>query len=228
MIPDIIFLATGQSNEAGRAPISTMPPWQFGDRIFMMNKRREWVTAIHPTHFRKGDLGGPSIYTAEVIAEAFPLNTVGIIPCAVTGTDIKFWVEGGKWFENSMKMAAGVDVSGVVFYQGEEDSKSAKLRAAWPDQLVRSVEAFRRRLNKPQLPFVFTQLCHSVKNEANFDLMRVVQANAAPLISQPSEMIDARVPGAALVDNNHIDGPTSRAVGRLHGEALVRLMLMLP
>lgn len=220
MIPDIIFIAAGQSNEVGRAKVSTMPSWQYGDRIFMLTKKKQWVTAQHPTHWAKASGGGPTIYSAEVLAEAYPDKTIGIVPCAVNGSGIKLWVERGKLFENCLKTSLGLNISGVIFYQGEEDAKNAKLRALWPDRLVSMVEAFRRRLAKPSLPFVYTQLCHSVKNEAQFDLMRVVQASALSRVPQPCAMVDARVEGATLIDNNHLDGATYRSVGILQGEAL--------
>lgn len=219
-----VFIAAGQSNEEGRAPVATMPDWGNKARLWMLDKRGSWVQAKHPTHPRSKAAGGPALYTAERLAETFTSNNIGIIPCAVGGTGIKFWVPKGKYFEACIKMAAGYDVIGVIYYQGEEDSRSEKLRNAWPANLVKSVEGFRTSLNKPNLPFIYTLLGPTQKNTANYAIMRIVQANALGSLRQPAAYIDALADGTTIDKGNHIDGRSSRIVGRKQAEALLKFL----
>ncbi|MCW3061353.1 MAG: hypothetical protein JWQ02_3174 [Capsulimonas sp.] len=91
---------------------------------------------------------------------------VGLIPCAHGGTSMDQWsperdaTEG----DNSLYGATlsrirvnGGKVAGILWYQGESDADGASV-PLYMDRMVALIQAFRRDLDQPDLPFYLVQL----------------------------------------------------------------------
>src|SRR5690606_40186479 len=76
-----LFLLVGQSNMAGRGKI-TEGQNQPHPRVLMLTRDGKWAPAVDPLHFDKPTVVGVGVGRtfAEVIAEAKPDITIGLIP----------------------------------------------------------------------------------------------------------------------------------------------------
>ncbi|HEU5076552.1 MAG TPA: sialate O-acetylesterase, partial [Polyangiaceae bacterium] len=94
-----LFLLIGQSNMEGvPAPASedllenprvrVLGYDTFGDR-----KWNEWDTASPPLH-RSWAGVGPGDSFGKAMADAWPDAVIGLVPCAISGVDIDFFIEG--------------------------------------------------------------------------------------------------------------------------------------
>lgn len=90
---------------------------------------------------------------------------VGLIASAHGGTSMAGWDpslkdQGGASLYGSMcrqVAAAGGQVRGVLWYQGESDA-NAEASLVFPEKFSALIEAMRRDFNNPELPFYYVQL----------------------------------------------------------------------
>ena len=83
-----IYLLMGQSNMAGRGPITPELAALGSPQVFMLNAAGEWVPAHNPVHFDKPQAVGvgPGLSFGSAMAAANPTVKIGLVPCAVGGT----------------------------------------------------------------------------------------------------------------------------------------------
>lgn len=121
-----LFLLIGQSNMAGRAKPTA------GDRVaasgaYRLNRDDKWSPATAPLHFDKNTAGyGPGDAFIRAYHAEHPGESVGVIPCAVGGSSIKTWGEGGKNLEAAIHRLLAAkpygELAGVLWHQGETDA----------------------------------------------------------------------------------------------------------
>lgn len=146
----------GQSNMAGRGYLTDVK--QIYDEKIKMLVNGRWQTMIEPINFDRPTSG---IGLAASFAGAWRLKNyqeeIGLIPCADGGTSLDDWAVEGVLFENAVfqaKLALKTsELAGILWHQGENDS-FAGLSTLYYDKLSIIVEAFRRELNAPDIPFV--------------------------------------------------------------------------
>lgn len=224
-----LFLLIGQSNMAGRGEVTD------ADRvpdphILLLNKEGQWVTQGQPFHFDKVTAGtGLAFSFSQEVLKNTPGVTVGLIPSAVGGTPIKAWQPGEKLYENAVRrakiaMKSGT-LKGILWHQGEADSKSKEKAAEYGEQLVRIVEGLRRDLNAPDVPFIAGTLG---------DFM-VTQKGAATFSSEINEQITAlpaKLPHVGIVstaglapkaDNLHFSAASLKTMGVRYYEVWSRV-----
>ena len=118
-----LFLLAGQSNMAGRGVVEAQDQ-VVNPRVLMLSKEGKWVPAVDPMHFDKPAAGvGLGKTFGQIIAEANPGVTIGLIPCAVGGSPVDTWKPG-------------------VFY-------SATKSHPWDDVSYRFTVWLRRSRNRP-------------------------------------------------------------------------------
>jgi hypothetical protein len=212
-----IYLLCGQSNMAGRgkpeAEDTTPHP-----RVLVFGKENAWAPAKDPLHWDKPIAGvGPGFSFAKAMAEKEPGVTIGLVPCAVGGTPIERWQSSGDLFKAAIaraKLAApSGTIKGVIWHQGEANSKdSTEVYAA---KLKSVVEAFRKELGDPELPFVCGTLGDFYKNNAS--------VNAA-LRALPSAVPNTGCADAAGLghkgDSVHFDTAAQREFGKRYAAAM--------
>ncbi len=160
-----LYLLAGQSNMAGRAKVEA------GDtttdsRIWMLNKKGEWLLAKEPLHFDKPDVagGGPGFSFAKKMIEQDKNIVIGLIPCAVGGSSIEKW-QHAEYFgptksypyddavtRTQLAMQMGT-LKGILWQQGESDCDSLR-SMVYSSKLIALVKSFRRDLKVKSLPFV--------------------------------------------------------------------------
>jgi len=112
---------------------------------------------------------------------------IGLIPCAHGGTSMEQWNPGlkdrdGDSLYGSMfrrVQAAGGQVKGVLWYQGESDA-NPKAAAAFLVRFEAFVKAVRLDFNQPDLPFYYVQIGRHIDkdNVAEWNKVQVAQLRA--------------------------------------------------
>jgi hypothetical protein len=182
--PDAIFhlyILIGQSNMAGRGPITSELKDESNARVFMLTKDSVWVLAKHPLHFDKPKVAGvgPGLAFGIQMAEAYPNAKIGLIPCAVGGTPIEHWLPGAydkatdthPWDDAVARIKAAMKsgiIKGVIWHQGESDSDPEKAKK-YLAQLTELIQRVRALVGNPSLPFIVGELGRYRPAYANFN-----------------------------------------------------------
>ncbi|MEO6246205.1 MAG: sialate O-acetylesterase [Opitutaceae bacterium] len=229
-----LFLLVGQSNMAGRGTVTPADNTP-SPRVLMLNQAGAWVPAVDPLHFDKPAVVGVGLGRsfANVIAEASPGVTIGLIPCAVGGSPIDAWEAGFLYaptkshpWDDAMRRAklalpAGT-LKGILWHQGESDS-TAILAPTYATKLHNLIGRMRAELNAPQVPFVVGQLGRFA--ESPWDEFKMI-------VDQAHRELPAKVPATAFVsseglvhrgDKVHFDSDSYRELGRRYAAAYLKL-----
>ncbi|WP_345948640.1 sialate O-acetylesterase [Mucilaginibacter sp. PAMB04274] len=225
-----IYLLMGQSNMAGRGPITEEQKNEGNDNVFVLNQDMKWVLARHPLHFDKPSVAGvgPGLTFGIQMAKAHHGVKIGLVPCAVGGTPIEHWIPGA--YDTATKthpyddavarikeaMKYGV-VKGVIWHQGESNSSVDKA-SLYLQQIAELISRIRDLVGNPNLPFVAGQIGEFHKNAEFFN---------AQIVKLPQT-----VKGTAVVtteslahkgDHLHFDGPSAQELGRRYANKFIAL-----
>ncbi|HEU5072983.1 MAG TPA: sialate O-acetylesterase, partial [Polyangiaceae bacterium] len=182
---------------------------------------------------------GPGDYFAKTLIEALPAgDTIGLVPCAIPGVDIDFFVKGvvsarrgeftippdNHWdsaydwvIERAqLAQAAGGVIDGIIFHQGESDSGEPN-RSLWSDKVKGIVEDLRTDLGGEEFPFVAGELLYS----GCCGSMNML-VNQLP--NEISNTYTASAEGLNGVDQYHFDAPGVRSLGQRYGEAMIEAL----
>jgi hypothetical protein len=227
-----LFLLVGQSNMAGRGVVADQDRTPHS-RVLMLNREGKWVPAVDPLHFDKPVAGvGLGKTFGELIAEAQPGITVGLIPCAVGGSPIDSWMPGAldvatnthPW-DDMMKRAeialfAGT-LKGILWHQGESDAKP-ELAPSYEAKLHQLITRMRKVFEAPTVPFIAGQMGIFESAPWTPEKIRVDQAHQA---------LPKKVPQTAFVsseglnhkgDNVHFDAASYRELGKRYAAAFLK------
>jgi len=226
-----LFILAGQSNMAGRGILSD-PPEPDPD-ILMLTRDSTWAVARDPVHFDKpeGAGVGPGLSFARSLHERHPEWKIGLVPTAVGGSPLAQWQPGAPLFEASMAQArtaapAG-HMAGIIWHQGENDSRFPDQAATYGERLTRTITAFREQLGRPELPFIAGELGPFLADnlEPGFP--------ALPTVTRAISDLPGKVPHTAVVsaaglkhkgDLVHLDTPSQIIFGQRYAEAFLRLV----
>ena len=228
-----LYLLVGQSNMAGRGVVEEQDKTPH-PRVMMLSKAGTWVPAIDPMHFDKAAAGvGLGKTFGQIIADATPGVTIGLIPCAVGGSPIDTWQPGVfypatksyPWDDMAKRAALALKsgtLKGILWHQGESDSLPA-LAPAYEAKLHDLISRLRKELNAPEVPFIAGQM-------GKFD--GVPWTPEKVLVDQAHQDLAKKVPHTAFVsaeglnhkgDKIHFDSPAFRELGKRYAEAYLKL-----
>jgi Domain of unknown function (DUF303). len=213
-----LFLLIGQSNMAGRGAVEPQDR-VVHPRVFMMNKRYEWVPAVDPMHYDRPERIGVGLGStfARVVAEERPDVVVGLIPAAFGGSSLEEWRPGHYLYNNALDRAreamARGKLAGILWHQGESDA-APELAATYPERFAAMIARLRKDLGAEDVPVVVGEIGHFVKG-------------GGPINSALANVVNV-VPRSALVtaeglghqgDSLHFDSAAYRELGRRYAEA---------
>lgn len=221
-----LFLLVGQSNMAGRGK-NYQSDNAANPSILKLDKDGKWVSCVEPVHFDRPKMVGACLATsfAREYVKDNPGETVGLIPCAVGGSGIRRWLPGGELFKKAVARAKIAEqdgqIVGILWHQGESDSKTKELADAYETNLTAVVEGFRKELGS-QVPFVAGGLGEYLSNYRN------KQGETSLLhykeVADATRRVMAKLPRCAFVsssgitetigDNLHFSTPSLREFGR--------------
>ena len=109
---------------------------------------------------RKNCGAGLAMSFARKMADAAPGRTIALVPCAVGGTPLKRWCPGGDLYNTAVKRARAAmkdgRLKGILWHQGESNSRSAAQAKAYEAQLRELIAGLRRDV--ADVPFVAGEL----------------------------------------------------------------------
>ncbi|KAJ6839765.1 putative carbohydrate esterase isoform X1 [Iris pallida] len=223
-VPSLIFVLAGQSNMAGRGGVShgvwdrVVPPESRpSPSVLRLDAALRWVEAREPLHAdvdRGRTCGvGPGLPFANSVRPAAGAAAVGLVPCAVGGTRIAEWARGTEHYETMMRRAKaaaeGGRVEGVVWYQGESDTREREDADMYRGRMEQLVMDVRDDLAHPSLLFIQVALA---SGEGNFtEIVREAQKG----ISLPNVIcVDAK--GLPLQDDHlHLTTQAQVQLGKM-------------
>ena len=220
-----LFLLIGQSNMAGRGLLDSTTPLTH-PRITMF-RDNTWQPATEPLHTDKTTAGiSLSISFAHHLLNHTP-NEIGLLPTAVGGTPLSRWMPGNDLYENAVAIAKealshGDTLKGILWHQGEADSKDIPTANTYSDRLTEMIITLRQELQADHVPFVSGELGHFLQKHAqckHFTLVNQALKNIALpnyACASASRLVD-------LGDDVHFDGPSLRTFGKRYAIEYLKL-----
>ncbi|KAK6792443.1 hypothetical protein RDI58_011524 [Solanum bulbocastanum] len=211
-----IFILAGQSNMSGRGGVinhgqnglanetwdGVIPPeCQSNSNILRLNAGLTWVEAQEPLH-QDIDLGkvcgvGPGMSFANSVLKRDPsIGVIGLVPCAIGGTNISEWARGGVLYNHMIRrteaaLQGGGQLQALLWYQGESDTETLEDAKLYRFRLKRLFKNVLRDLQSPTLPVIQVALASSIgsymeqvrKAQLSIDLpnVRTVDAKGLPV-----------------------------------------------
>ncbi|MDT3401549.1 sialate O-acetylesterase [Mucilaginibacter terrae] len=225
-----IYLLMGQSNMAGRGPITPEMKNEANDSVLVLTKQGDWVVAHHPLHYDKPGVAaaGPGLAFGIKMAEANPAIKIGLVPCAVGGTSIEKWLPGA--YDEATKthpyddaveriktaMNYGI-VKGVIWHQGEANSGAAKVNQ-YPEQLKELIARLRKLVGNSELPFIAGELGEFHPNHTIFN----EQLNKLPQ-EAPFTAVVSAYGLTQKGDMLHFDGASADELGRRYADKMLEV-----
>jgi len=221
-----LYLLLGQSNMAGRGVLDQESKVPHA-RVLTLDQNNQWVPATDPLHFQPKDAVGPGFSFGKAMAEKDPSVTIGLIPCAVGGSPLSRWVKGGPLYLAAVARAQEAmksgELKGILWHQGESDSKKDEHASTYADRLTRMIEDLRTELGQPDLPFVGGELGPFLL-ETNLPYWKKVNES---LVTTLKKLPHCGVVSAeGLIDkgdNLHFDTTSERELGRRYAAEMSRL-----
>ena len=228
-----LYLLIGQSNMAGRGIIESQDTIT-DPKVFMLDKDNKWVLAKSPLHFDKSVAGtGLGLTFGKTMARKNN-KKIGLIPCAVGGTNISMWMPGAydkitntHPYDDAIKRAKIAmqhgKLKGILWHQGEGDS--SKERVPFYEQRFDSLLLNLKKelfIDIHKLPIVLGELgqFYCEKNPKAKELNQVLKdiSNKHPNIAIASSK------GLTHKgDTIHFDASSQRELGQRFAQKILKL-----
>lgn len=222
-----LFLLAGQSNMAGRAPVpeADLQPLE---RTYKLNRDGRWVPATSPLHFDRAAAGmGPANGFAKAYLAAHPDETIGLVPCAVGGSGMATWIDGGEGMHgcnlrNALGRARIAAANGrfaaILWHQGECDATRAdgtreKCVAVYSRRFRDMVARIRDELGEPDLPVIVGEIGRFWSARRKADELINPVLNALPDTVTHCACVSS-IDLTPISDGLHFDYPSTDTLGR--------------
>lgn len=218
-----IFLLMGQSNMVSRASLTEVESLSHQDILAF--KQDQWETATEPLHENRQGLGIELCMTfALELIERNQDVRIGLIPCAEGGTPLERWEEGADLYTRALQMARAAQsagtIKGILWHQGESDSRSAELAGTYLDRFSAMIGALRRDLggNEP-IPVIVGELGNFLSNYEDSENLFVAWQEVNDALRQAAQTLPAAgfVSSEGLEDKGdsvHFNAVALREFGR--------------
>ncbi|KAI4316666.1 hypothetical protein L6164_024622 [Bauhinia variegata] len=207
-----IFILAGQSNMAGRGgvindtwdgvvPAECRP----NPSILRLNAELKWVEAREPLHEdidakRKNGIGPGMAFANRILAEKPSYGVVGLVPCAIGGSNIMEWERGKVLYNHMMRrtMASlrngnGSNIQALLWFQGEADTVNLHDAQSYYTRLNKFFSDVRQDLHSPVLPIIQVALASGLgpyietvrEAQLGMDLLNLRTVDAKGLSLEP-------------------------------------------
>ncbi|MCO5593847.1 hypothetical protein L7F22_047865 [Adiantum nelumboides] len=149
-------------------------------------------------------LGPGLVFAASLLRQLKELKesvpSIGLVPCAVGGTQIKQWEKGSRLYEQMIHrakhaIASSGTLKALLWYQGESDTYSSETVKKFPGRLKSLFMNIRQDLQNDDLPIIqvgitakhhphpeFFEEVRRAQMEVNLPGVHYVDANGLPLL----------------------------------------------
>lgn len=242
--PVQVVLLAGQSNMDGNVPIAALPP-EFRQPPASVSL----IDRGQPARIAGGKAFGPEVAFAAIVAAARPSDDFLLVKRAMGGTSLAGWAP--QWDESRLASkydtAAGplyrkllddyaaaikgrpVRLTGVLWMQGESDTRYPALGPHYFENFKTLIAAFRRDLKAPGLPFFFGRV--NMPTAATEDDKKTIKFPYVQQVRAAQERAAREIPGVHLIETDdlgkqsdriHYDAAGQIALGRRFAEAWLR------
>lgn len=152
--------ATGITTWDGVVPPQASP----NPSITKLNAHLTWVEAREPLHadidFKKTNGVGPGMVFANSVFDKHPeFGLIGLVPCAIGGTNISEWERGKELYNQMIKRAKaslrhGATIRALLWYQGETDTINLHDAQLYQGRVQEFFLDVRDDLQSPLLPII--------------------------------------------------------------------------
>ncbi|KAH0736435.1 hypothetical protein KY285_012142 [Solanum tuberosum] len=248
-----IFILSGQSNMSGRGGVFNQtsssgtvnltwdgivpPECQPNPSVLRLNGGLTWVEAHEPLHkdidVNKTCGVGPGMSFANELKMDDPdIGVIGLVPCAIGGTNITQWVRGG-WLYNEMirrtkvALQGGGTIRGMLWYQGESDAIDLDDAKLYKGRLKKFFKDVRRDLELPTLPIVqvalatapgpYMEVIRKAQLGINLPNVRCVDAKGLPIgpdllhLTTPAQVQLGKMLANAFLQTQRVFLPSSNS-----------------
>ncbi|OIV97653.1 hypothetical protein TanjilG_12410 [Lupinus angustifolius] len=132
--------------------------------ILRLNAELEWVEAQEPLHqdidAKKTNGVGPGMsFANSILNKREGFGVVGLVPCAIGGTNISQWEKGKVLYKHMMKRVKaslndGGSIRGFLWYQGESDTVNLNDAQSYQTRIHKFFIDVRNDLQSPLLPII--------------------------------------------------------------------------
>lgn len=233
--PTAVFLLAGQSNMAGRGGVvhgvwdgHVPPECQPSSSILRLNPANVWEPAREPLH-SVIDLNrtvgiGPGMSFAHTVLRKDPtVGAIGLVPCAVGGTNIRKWARGGFLYSRLIRRSeaaarGGARIRALLWYQGESDTVSVEEARKYRDRLRKFFMDVRTDLQLPTLPII--QVALATQEGPFIEIVRKAQLGVG--VDLPHvKTVDAK--GLEVgYDHLHLTAAAEVELGKMLADAFLR------
>lgn len=194
------------------------------DSHIKMFKNGSWQTAVEPIATEPDAVYGPGVAFAQEMRRLNPSIEVGIINCAVGGTDSDQWAPrdalGAHLFSqciDRVRQAQQADptlqIAWVIGNQGQSDANAGNM--VWTQNMTEIAKAFHAHFGK--VPVVYAQLENMTNTKQSQSFIRWFR----------EDMGNVRVPNTYMIitsdlnttDGVHLDGPGQQEQGKRFARA---------
>ncbi|KAF5740644.1 carbohydrate esterase [Tripterygium wilfordii] len=241
--PINIFILAGQSNMAGRGGVVSntktgittwdgiVPPQcQSNPSILRLSADLKWVLAREPLHAdidatKTNGIGPGMSFANAILTKDNGFGFVGLVPCAIGGTNISQWEKGGVLYEQLVRrteaaVQSGGKVKALLWYQGESDTITREDAEMYEGRLKKFFTDVRSDLQSPLLPIFQVALASGqgpymdIVREAQLGInlvnLRSVDAKGLPLEPDGLHLTtQAQIVLGEMLANAYLQSPPS-------------------
>ncbi|KZV54552.1 putative carbohydrate esterase [Dorcoceras hygrometricum] len=205
------------------------PECQPNPSILRLDARLEWEEAKEPLHYdidvtKVCGIGPGMAFADSILERDSSIVTIGLVPCAVGGTNIAEWGRGSGLYNQMVRRAEaaagdGGKISGFLWYQGESDTLSKEDAMLYRPRLEKFFTDVRSDLQSPTLPII--QVAIASGKGQYVDIVRKAQLeNELPGVTS----VDAK--GLKLEpDGLHLSAAAQVELGEMLADAFLRMMV---
>lgn len=183
-VPIKVFILAGQSNMRGLGNPKDLPQaLQLKQPRVILFQACQADNGL-PAHvwipLQPGSLFGPEVGFGSSITVKYPNQQIGLIKLGIDGTSITLWSDAGYYKQlmdliKECSKARKIDISGVVWMQGESDAMTQALADSYQKNLSLLIAKLRADLKNPTLPFVCGRISSSLPKR-QFPYIQTIRA----------------------------------------------------
>jgi hypothetical protein len=232
----VVFLLMGQSNMAGRGPLSGVSnSWQDERvkllRVTTLSATPQWEEqiAVEP-YFNDtphAEAGLAQSFVQKIL-EQHPEQRILLVPCAVGGTSIQQWLPQSELYTRALYLANIAkekgEITAILWHQGESNA-NAELLVNYQENLELTLSSFRKEIGNENLPIVMGEIGRFLEHNQSGRFPYWQEINQAIHNAARNLGHATVVSSEDLVDKAdllHFDTPSLRTLGLRYAEAYLK------
>lgn len=249
-----VFILSGQSNMSGGGhvvPEGLRFDPAVGDKVRIWDACGVWGKRGSPEKWAslnelqaikkeaRMDTIGPEFGFAKAMSGLYPADEIHLIKVAQGGTAIDWWLPDAQGKANGHtqllanlksaleKIGGDYEIMGMLWMQGESDSKKQADAEAYQKKLEQLIALIRKETGKPELPVVIGRLSRRILESPKFKMpfAKIVQSGqeAVAKIDKHAHVIDTD-DLSQRDDLVHFDQEGQMGLGKRFGEAMIKAL----